>query len=540
MFNFLLLLLSPLLTLGGIANPTAQTQQSAKPNYSYTAACFNPEPDQTITVTKEMLDEVHSQFPTQPRCDGPGLPGNVGDSGILGTYIRTRTNLRLIKLKTDQEGKPFYGGCAASGSAIRWVGNTPSGQKIWWEDKNHAGNVVSKMVFIEAYEEDDQARYFDAYVRQDVVADPAGNGYQFLLDCKVKGGLVPVVEEGSNILPPQVISFSEINMTGFEDNYNRFAIPINVTQKPGTIGPTLSPTYQLFPPYKKYLVKLENEDVPEDAIRKRGQIGRVVKTANGTSHIYDVFFHLGSFYIRDEGDGTSYIYDSSEDTPFGSINRNPSLQLGVLAFRLTNEYNPYTPVCKPAVYLYPEKPTTLSVEVRPEGYLTKTIPDYQGKWDVKAYPDGTLYDVKNPDKQVKIENNYLYYEADVQNVSIPKEGFVVKKDELQSFFATHLAKLGLNQKESADFKAYWVPKLTDKPYYFVTLLPEKEINSKEQLVFSLNPKTIIRVRFIFEGLDKPIDVKSLSLSSTPVRDGFTVVDWGGGIVNGNCDDISEK
>jgi hypothetical protein len=51
---------------------------------------------------------------------------------------------------------------------------------------------------------------------------------------------------------------------------------------------------------------------------------------------------------------------------------------------------------------------------------------------------------------------------------------------------------------------------------------------------TVRPDTFIRVRFYFKGLMKPEEVLSPLLPDKPVRKGFTAVDWGGMIANGNC------
>jgi len=169
----------------------------------------------------------------------------------------------------------------------------------------------------------------------------------------------------------------------------------------------------------------------------------------------------------------------------------------------------------------------------PDGYLTKSQPYYDLNWNVEALPDGSLFDIKN--QKSKIKNNYLFYEAEIRDLSIPKEGWVVEKANVKSQISKILTQVGLNQKESDDFLAYWVPRLDSKPYYFVTLVPLDELNRKETLLFSQKPDTLIRVRMIFEGLDKPVVVSPLLMPTKPQRKGFTVVDWGGGEIGGNCE-----
>ena len=87
---------------------------------------------------------------------------------------------------------------------------------------------------------------------------------------------------------------------------------------------------------------------------------------------------------------------------------------------------------------------------------------------------------------------------------------------------------------------YWLPRLQNKPYYFVTLVAEETINSEEPLWFSRNPDTLIRARLVFEGLDYPVSVLPLSNLPRHERQGFVVADWGGTLIGQACRDISVK
>lgn len=222
---------------------------------------------------------------------------------------------------------------------------------------------------------------------------------------------------------------------------------------------------------------------------------------------------------------------------YSDVSQEQTLKLGTfippqtkssLPSRFTYEW--YTPACKPAIYLYPEKETTLSVYVNPNGRLTETIPQYNSGWEnVVAKPNGELL-YKNTSYP------YLYYEAEVKNVQAPQKGWVIKKENLAVFFDLTLAKLGLNKQEISDFKDYWIKKLSSKPYYFIGLISKEELNKTERVDFSVNPDLFIRVRFYFEGLDKPIYTTSPLLPEIPNREGFVAVDWGGMLVNGSCKD----
>lgn len=255
---------------------------------------------------------------------------------------------------------------------------------------------------------------------------------------------------------------------------------------------------------------------------------------------YEVFSSYDTpqtFYFRDASgsDPVIYYYTITNQTIATDQTRTPALQLKNMEFSEENLWTWATPLCKPAIYLYPEKPTDINVKLNIEGKLTLSKPSYNlnSGWNVKAYPDGTI-------KQLSNSYPYLYYEADVTGVTIPKEGFVFAKDELPKQLKLLLNSIGFNDKEIFDFLAYWQPRLQDKPYYFVTLLPEDLINQKEKLSLSVNPDTVIRTRVIFEGLDGPLTVEPLKNITRHERKGFVLTDWGGTIVGKSCNDITVR
>lgn len=196
---------------------------------------------------------------------------------------------------------------------------------------------------------------------------------------------------------------------------------------------------------------------------------------------------------------------------------------------LSFTYEWYTPACKPAIYLYPEEETKLSVKLKPQGNITRSDPLYITGWNnFFAKPNGEILvnGIKYP---------YLYYEANINEVKVPKTGWVVQRELLPSFFTGILTLSGLNDKEITDFNEYWVKKLNDKPYYFITLLNKDYLDQIERIEFSKKPDTFIRVRFFFEGLDKETEVSPMLLPDTPERKGFVAVDWGGMIAKGTCE-----
>jgi len=178
---------------------------------------------------------------------------------------------------------------------------------------------------------------------------------------------------------------------------------------------------------------------------------------------------------------------------------------------------------KPVIYLYPEKPMDVNVQVKPNQGISVSEPKYPSSgWNVFAKPSGelTFAGKKYP---------YLFWEGS-SDVSYQQSerGWVVKKDELNHFFDDKLKKLGLIRKEVDDFKEFWLPEMTkhNKPYYFITFLSQRKINQLAPLTITPKPDTIIRVMMDYRELDNYEETVGFNIK-TPRREGFTAVEWGG-------------
>ena len=196
------------------------------------------------------------------------------------------------------------------------------------------------------------------------------------------------------------------------------------------------------------------------------------------------------------------------------VEQNVSTPSGTTAF--------LSPYCKPAVYLYPTQKTTVNVKIAPKGPVTLTIPKLPASgWEVTAYPNGKI---ESPDGVFP----YLYYEAQIPDNLLTKEkkGYVTQYKNLGSLFQTLLPKLGLNTKEQAEFSDYWLKALPNSPYYFVGVVSTQTLDSVSPLNISPKPQTVIRVGLYFEPLNEKIAVQEPTFSKK-VRNGFTVVEWGG-------------
>ena len=178
---------------------------------------------------------------------------------------------------------------------------------------------------------------------------------------------------------------------------------------------------------------------------------------------------------------------------------------------------------KPVVYLYPTSTIDVNVELGAPEKLTVSYPKYTDAWRVTANPDGSLID------RTTGRNLYsLYYEADYTTAQgVRDEGFVIKGADSASFLEEKLAQLGLNEREAEEFIIYWLPQLEKNAYNYVYFAPSSEIAENMPLKVSPAPETVIRINMEFKALDAPIQVKEQKLPATPIRKGFTLVEWGG-------------
>jgi len=183
-------------------------------------------------------------------------------------------------------------------------------------------------------------------------------------------------------------------------------------------------------------------------------------------------------------------------------------------------YQEHAQIKKPAIYLYPEEDSQISVVLDINGRIIKDIPEYNNGWDVFVTKDGL------------IENryDYLFYENTLEEIALPEEGWVVAGEDLYSWFDINLPKLGLNEKERIQFKEYWLYELTDSEYYEVKLFDIDFLNENMDLIISPEPDTEIRLIFSFRPVDTYYEIDAPGIV-TPDREGFTVVEWGGVVLN---------
>ena len=176
---------------------------------------------------------------------------------------------------------------------------------------------------------------------------------------------------------------------------------------------------------------------------------------------------------------------------------------------------------KPIIYLYPQTPTQCSVKLTLKGELTCTYPNHgETGWNnFTAYPDGTLI---FPDGK---EYYALYWEG-IQDAQWDfSYGFCVPGEDTAEFLEWALAEQGLTRREANEFIVYWLPLMQDNPYNVISF---QTTAYTDGAVLDINPApdSLLRVFMAYYPTDSEVEIEPQSFDAF-VREGFTVVEWGG-------------
>ena len=263
------------------------------------------------------------------------------------------------------------------------------------------------------------------------------------------------------------------------------------------------------------ITSLETGNLPE-SYEDGSVLGFITKGCTGMKENYSQFTGTNCwFYVINPDDAVSAAKSGISKNIDDNYLLDGSLVKVFETVCKEKNHNPM-PVKKPAVYLYPEKEMNVSVKVDVNGRLTKTEPFYGNGWNVTASPDGSING----------EYDYLFYEADLNKITLPAEGWVVEYSKLENWFDDYLPQLGLNKKEKEQFKEYWLKDLKKANYYEIKLLSNEFLNENMKLDISPSPQTIIRLDFFFKPLSEKKTIKEPAIKRIE-RKGFTVVEWGG-------------
>jgi len=196
--------------------------------------------------------------------------------------------------------------------------------------------------------------------------------------------------------------------------------------------------------------------------------------------------------------------------------------LGRLVEFQSTELIPQAECGKPVIYLYPERAMDLTVTLDPKGGFSYTEPVYDNGWRVNAEPNGTLTNLEDGQSYP-----YLFWEGRGASYSSPSNYWVVKRDDVEHFLIGVLHQLGLNSQETADFMEFWLPRMQSAPWYKIGFHGTRAMDQLAPMHISSSPDTVLRILMDYEELQQEIPSNPPRLPRTPVRDGFTVIEWGG-------------
>jgi hypothetical protein len=187
---------------------------------------------------------------------------------------------------------------------------------------------------------------------------------------------------------------------------------------------------------------------------------------------------------------------------------------------------------KPVIYMYADEDLEVKVDLDPIGEFVFTYPEYKEGWNVVVNQSGGInvdgrtypylfWEAKSPKLEYSITENKL-------------NGFVLASKEVATFFEEKLSLVGFNQTEITDFITYWGAILSQKDYAFVQfIIDENYQNDIAKIKISPEPSSMKRVFILCSPIDSPdlgVEVSPQELKKFE-RNGFTVVEWGGSIVD---------
>lgn len=188
---------------------------------------------------------------------------------------------------------------------------------------------------------------------------------------------------------------------------------------------------------------------------------------------------------------------------------------------------------KPVIYVYPDATKQINIQLGVNGSLGFTYPLYnpvknngpgQEGWSFTADADGTIH-------MNGKEYDYLFWDAQT-NINVTKvnqeSGFVVKRENLTTFFEEKLTAMGLNAREREDFITYWAPQMQNTETCFIHFLFTEEYDEVATINITPKPDHLFRVFMLWDDA-APLDQSRISEQKIESfeRSGFTVVEWGG-------------
>jgi hypothetical protein len=177
---------------------------------------------------------------------------------------------------------------------------------------------------------------------------------------------------------------------------------------------------------------------------------------------------------------------------------------------------------KPVIYIYSPQDIEVKIKLDVKGNLDFTYPKYNNGWEFTTAKDGLI---KMNDKTY----SYLFWDGKMNinsNDINLKEGFVVNKENLVSFFENKLSKMGLSVREMEDYITYWCPIMNVNEKNYIHFMFNEGYNEYANLSVTPKPDNQFRVFMVWSKAEGNTFVKEQHIPSF-TREGFTLVEWGG-------------
>lgn len=149
----------------------------------------------------------------------------------------------------------------------------------------------------------------------------------------------------------------------------------------------------------------------------------------------------------------------------------------------------FAEMCKPVVYYYSDQKeeNKLTLNLKKWDYFTKLIPDLDNNnsWNFLS----NNWKIVVEDK----EYDYLYYSLVSLGYNHNNDWWVVKWENIKSFFNDKLDKINFNANEKRDFINFWQEEYEKEKYYFVSFKYKEELDKIVKLDFLNEVKGEFRV-----------------------------------------------
>ena len=105
-------------------------------------------------------------------------------------------------------------------------------------------------------------------------------------------------------------------------------------------------------------------------------------------------------------------------------------------------------------------------------------------------------------------------------------GTVIRGADTAQFLEEKLAEIGLSPRERNEFIIYWLPKMQQNEYNYITFHTE-DYSAAVPLEVTPQPDSVLRVFMIYATVPEYFETQPQQFDGF-LRNGFTVVEWGGG------------